>query len=410
LNLDRKLVDAAQAGRLDECAELLSAGACPDAYCVGKHSPLSYAIQSQHAGLRDLLIKCGANVNVSGAQRLTPLMLAAGAGDLESCRVLLKAGASCDFENDRGERVLSHAARYGQAAACELLLDHGADINYCGCGTFGRSALVNAVELGCHDTFSLLIGRGAAVGEDEVVSAATCNQPEMLERLIGAADPAQGDLLARALAGAVRGGFVNLCRALMESVACPNMDNFVVAARKGELAMCAFLIEQGLHPNARATCGSTPLHAAAEGNCVDVARLLIANGADVNVESGKPGWTPLYEAIRRHGLKDSEIVRLLLANGADTNPVCESSTGFTPFQFAVRSGLVGAVRVLAEECDEDLDQRTFAGHTMEEVAGIWTEVVDVLRSVAAERAINEAVAGEGGVSALSQRPSAMSPL
>ena len=64
-------------------------------------------------------------------------------------------------------------------------------------------------------------------------------------------------------------------------------------------------------------CGShgTPLHAASYGGHIDVARLLLENGANVNLEddNGKP---PLLAAYRRNNNLEATM-RLLLQHGAD---------------------------------------------------------------------------------------------
>ncbi len=59
----------------------------------------------------------------------------------------------------------------------------------------------------------------------------------------------------------------------------------------------------------------TPLDSAAAGRHIDVARLLLEAGADLNArQSG--GWTPLHSAAHNG---DLELVKLLLEHGADPN-------------------------------------------------------------------------------------------
>jgi len=77
---------------------------------------------------------------------------------------------------------------------------------------------------------------------------------------------------------------------------------------------------------------ATPLRAAIEGGHVDVVRLLVSRGANVNRRPGGWGETPLMLAAR-HG--DAEIVEVLLDGGA--NPFAEPG----PFQLAPPIGTMG---------------------------------------------------------------------
>ena len=73
-----------------------------------------------------------------------------------------------------------------------------------------------------------------------------------------------------------------------------------------------------------------PLHYAVSENKLEVVRLLLDLGVDVEPRD-KNGRTPLFVAIRR---SDSEIVKLLLERGAD--PYCVTKVGRSPYELAVR--------------------------------------------------------------------------
>jgi cytohesin len=81
--------------------------------------------------------------------------------------------------------------------------------------------------------------------------------------------------------------------------------------------------------DAKSTDGSIPLHGAAFWGLKEVAELLIAKGADVNVKDYK-GVTPLHDAAL-WGHK--EIAELLLANGADVD--AKDEDGDTPLDVAI---------------------------------------------------------------------------
>jgi ankyrin repeat protein len=75
-----------------------------------------------------------------------------------------------------------------------------------------------------------------------------------------------------------------------------------------------------------------PLHAAAAGRRQDVARLLLAAGADPNGRQ-HGGWTPLHAAAQ-HG--DTALAEMLLAAGAD--PEAANEDGATPVAIARQAG------------------------------------------------------------------------
>lgn len=86
--------------------------------------------------------------------------------------------------------------------------------------------------------------------------------------------------------------------------------------------------------------GESSLMLAAINNYMELAKVLIARGADVNRE----GWTPLhYAATKGH----REMMRLLLENDAYIDS--ESANGTTPLMMAAFSTSPLAVKLLLEE-------------------------------------------------------------
>ncbi|MBV9300893.1 MAG: ankyrin repeat domain-containing protein [Acidobacteriaceae bacterium] len=79
--------------------------------------------------------------------------------------------------------------------------------------------------------------------------------------------------------------------------------------------------------------GDTPLCCAATYGRKDVAKLLLARGADVNAKGGH-GTTPLHDAAL---LGHKDVAELLLASGADVRAT--DTFGMTPLHRAADSGL-----------------------------------------------------------------------
>ncbi len=116
----------------------------------------------------------------------------------------------------------------------------------------------------------------------------------------------------------------------------------ILIALESESPKAAMVLAK--HPktnlNAQNNAGETALMLAAISNQLQLAKVLIEQGADVN----KPGWTPLhYAASKGH----REMMRLLLDNDAYIDS--ESANGTTPLMMAAFSTSPLAVKLLLEE-------------------------------------------------------------
>jgi len=103
------------------------------------------------------------------------------------------------------------------------------------------------------------------------------------------------------------------------------------AARLGRVNVVRLLLEKGANVDARNDWGVTPLHQAATEGRVGVVRLLLEKGADVDARASF-GVTPLLFAASRGHV---DVVRLLLEKGADVN-AREVVFGHTPLDMARR--------------------------------------------------------------------------
>ena len=88
--------------------------------------------------------------------------------------------------------------------------------------------------------------------------------------------------------------------------------------------------------------GDTPLHCAARWGMTDLAKLLLANWAEVNAKD-EDGWTPLHWAAEYGKL---ETVQALLDAGA--NPDTKNNAGYTPLHWAAIKGDLGTVKALID--------------------------------------------------------------
>jgi ankyrin repeat protein len=93
--------------------------------------------------------------------------------------------------------------------------------------------------------------------------------------------------------------------------------------------------------------GQGPLHWAAWYGKLDIAKLLVANKADVDAKDNH-GWTPLHLAARCGRL---DVVKFLVSKGADVH--AKNSRGATPLRFAAYEDYPEIVEYLWLQCDSN---------------------------------------------------------
>ena len=176
----------------------------------------------------------------------------------------------------------------------------------------GNTALIIAVNSG-HDALAdLLYDAGVAPGLHE--AAAIGDSARVLEAL----DQHPGQL---------------------DTYSPEGFTPLALAAHFGHLEVMRLLIERGADVNRVAThrIGVTPLHAALFGRQVEAARLLVERGANVTHARGgtglkRAGWTPLHYAA---GMGFSALVQPLLDRGAD--PSRPDEEGKSPLDVAIEA-------------------------------------------------------------------------
>jgi len=392
---------------LEMTRALLGAGASADAANHYGVTPLLQASRTGDASIMAALLKAGASAVRTHPDGETPLMSAARTGKVEAVRLLLEAGADVNAADAyQHETALMWAAAEGHAAVTELLLQAGADPN--------RAARVTTVEdrkNADHPTGGLTALMFAARnGHESVIRALTTAGADL--------KATNGDG-ATATAIAIVNDRFDLAKTLLDLGADPNDGSLYFAvdmhdatidmrARDGSrlradhpntltaLDLVRLLLDRGADPNkpfigqlhSTTLCCSdqinaTPFFRAAIASDVEVLKLMLAKGADVEwsptevkKDKDKPaagrgnpnvGKTPVMLAIvggrgapfaagpgfERLGAppfreasnrEPAEAVKTLLAAGA--NPNAKAPDGSTPLHQAVAARQVAIVRAL----------------------------------------------------------------
>ena len=116
-----------------------------------------------------------------------------------------------------------------------------------------------------------------------------------------------------------------------------------LASYFGQFEVARYLVLKGADVNLPSDNGFRvfPIHSAAAGSYNDIARMLIENGANVNVKQ-QAGATPLHSAAQNGNL---ELLILLLENGAETDVRMEG--GKLPADLAMEKGFTEIAEILS---------------------------------------------------------------
>jgi ankyrin repeat protein len=343
---------------------------------VDGSTPLQWAAHWNDLETVKSLLAAGAKANAANRYGVTPLHEAATIGSAPILSALLRAGARPDAVYGEGETALMLAARSGNVESVKLLLEANADAN--AAETFrGQTALMLAATENHAAVVKALLAAGARPNTRSIEYT--------FQKLTGGAggiihDRPQGGVTALMLAA--RQGALEAGSALVAGGADMAMEEpqygftaLQTAIFNGHYAFAKLLIENGAPVNdgslyvvvemrnlAKYTNRPNPPDSENGVSHLDVAKLLIDKGADVNARYTKsipprqaqgninvaPGSTALYRAVRAIDLAS---VKLLVDAGA--NPSLALIDGSTPLMAA--AGL-GAPRGGDEEVTEAGDR------------------------------------------------------
>ena len=128
------------------------------------------------------------------------------------------------------------------------------------------------------------------------------------------------------------------------------------AAQDGYVDVVRLLLDRGAEVNGKASGGMTPIHYAAWFAHADVVRLLLDRGAEVNVKDNA-GLTPLHFAAKDVYV---DVIMLLINRGADVN--AKDNDGWTPLHDATWDGHAD-VAVLLLDRGAQVNGKTIGGWT-----------------------------------------------
>jgi ankyrin repeat protein len=287
------------------------------------------------------------------------LVLAVAAGNLDRVKTLLDSGVHINCWACHPDNITPFCYD------CKWSMDHPCsdyDCHDCRNPMLEYATpLMLAVHGGNIDIARLLINRGAEVNARRLLLAVTAledaviaNRADLVKLLVesGAELDKNYPHNMTALLEAIHEGHIEIVRQLIgygANVKAPGGRGrvpLVFAARCSNPVIVKLLIDHGADPNCRSRFGETPLMGAVTGSpeCrVDVAKVLIARGANLNAKRRRNGPTALRMAAIR-GCKCTGMVKLLLEAGADPN--VKWGDGQTVLKYARAKGYADWVKLL----------------------------------------------------------------
>ena len=295
------------------------------------------------------LLKGGANPNLSDPRGgATPLMYAAAIGSVEAMTLLLDNGASANGANSVGATALMWAAT--DAAKVHLLLARGADAK--AVSQRGRTALFLAAR---SDGSAEIVKRLIAAGAD-----------------VHAVDGAKMTILHAAAAG----DDAETLRLIVNAGVGVNAVDFagftplIYAASNRNVAAVRLLLAKGADVNVRSGDGSfqkvkagaialghwAPLTASVALATPELVKTLLDAGASLQTTDVR-GMTPLMLAVA-NDRQNIDVIRMLIARGADVN--AKSRAGETALDWAVKIGAKPAIEALRGAGAEETEHAAVA--------------------------------------------------
>jgi ankyrin repeat protein len=308
-----EVADAAMRGDLEAVRAALARKADVNAAQIDGSTALHWAVERDDVALADVLIRAGARARAATREGVTPLQLAAINGSGSMIDRLLKAGADPNVRlTPAGDTALMMAARTGKVEALRVLVEAGADLN--AKETWGGTTpLMWAVSEGHAAAVRMLIDAGADVNaRSHYVAAANGRGFEGRTPLANSSDAKAADFASGWL------------------------TPLMFAAREGDVELARMLVAGGADVNAVGGDGKTALALAVFNGNYDVASFLVDSKADVN-KADAQRFTPLFWAVDRRNMETAPnfpwmvtadpmpLIRKLLDAGANPNAIVNNT-------------------------------------------------------------------------------------
>ncbi|XP_056017812.1 ankyrin repeat domain-containing protein 17-like isoform X4 [Ostrea edulis] len=307
-----------------------------DAQTESNHdTALTLACHGGHSELVNLLLSKGADIEHRDKKGFTPLILAATAGHVDVVEILLESGADMEAQSERTKDTpLSLACSGGRYEVVELLLSKGANKEHRNVSDYTPLSL--AASGGYVNIIKLLLSHGAEINSR--TGSKLGISPLMLAAMNG--HTAAVKLL------------LDMGSDINAQIETNRNTALTLACFQGRHEVVSLLVDRKANIEHRAKTGLTPLMEAASGGYVEVGRVLLDKGADVNappVPSSRD--TALTIAADKGHYR---FVELLLSRNAAVD--VKNKKGNSPLWLACNGGHLDVVQLLVS-AGADIDSQ-----------------------------------------------------
>ena len=353
----------------------------------GCYTPLTYACKLGHIEIVRLLIANGANVNKTIKYRVclgiwnqeesfSALTKAAcgdyicdgggyqGGGNIDIVKLLIKNGAIINITNSNPYNMLKGCADRGHTEIIKLLIKNNVDVD-----KFGKEALLNACSRGYFDIVKILVEKGVDVNfkdkynDTPLVGATRSSNIKIINYLIDKGLEIKSNNPQKAMCIAAFSGYIDIVKLLVKNGININFKSLnykkgqspiSLAITAGHINLINFLINNGATIDPEDKYIKRAFLLAGRTGNIDVIKLLLRNGVDVNTISVNlrdlsqhKGTTALFNASIKGNV---EIVKLLIKSGANID--VEVIEGYyknrTPLIGAASEGNLEVVKLLVK--------------------------------------------------------------
>lgn len=363
-----KLIKAVESDDIDEVERILSEGKCDaSGYLLGYETPLIAAIKQGSYAMTENLLRHGANVNENSNKNFPgffPLDIAIQENDHKTVKLLIENGASVETKK-YGPSVVETAITYASAEILQTLITAGAQID----GktlTSKETMLSYAIQGGRTEHAEVLLKNSVDVnitnddGSTALYYAHKAGNKELADKILDLSSEETTNI----------------------SIDKYKEEQFIEACRTGDLERVIELIERGVNVNCKGSFNLNPLSLAVNGDHKDIARLLLKNGAQVEIgifdppsdvcssgdvemlnilieggvdisKFGSSIEMPIVKAIKKEHF---EIVETLIENGFNLDR--KDLNGKTPLYHALMKGNQKMINLISSNCSQETIEET----------------------------------------------------